>query len=215
MLYSIRCPAMDWQSVQGVSCLPPNDSWNRLQHPPRPRGEKDNDPLLKKMNSLSLVVAIVLSSLLVKHGASDDGPLIQQTSDTSQPTLKKHYTLNETSHEDTMNATVAPIQNATKAPEGLYNSTNAVESSESGISGSGSWVWVVCVIVVILLLIPVILLLVPSFRQRMKFFPASASTGMSALQEMPQTKQDATEIQWDLAWMEMANLLDKQHYPGS
>ncbi|KAL6458108.1 hypothetical protein MHYP_G00333380 [Metynnis hypsauchen] len=158
------------------------------------------------MNSLSVVVAIALSSLLVKHGSSDDGPL----------------------KEKTMNSTVAAIQNNTNAPGGLYNSTNAVESSESGISGrgnstslqeeenvsTGSWVWVVCVIVVILLVIPVILLLVPSFRQRMKFFPASASTGMSALQEMPQTKQDVTEIQWDLAWMEMANLLDKQHYPG-
>ncbi|KAL7891284.1 hypothetical protein AOLI_G00007600 [Acnodon oligacanthus] len=192
--------------------------------------EKDIDPLLKKMNSLSLVVAIVLSSLLVKHGSSDDGPLIQQIS--SQPMLRKHYTLNETSHEDAikiMNATVAPIQNATKAAEGLHNSTNAVESSENGISGRGnstslqeeknvsteSWVWAVCATVVILLLIPVILLLVPSFRQRMKFFPASASTRMSALQEMPQTKQDVTEIQWDLGWMEMANLLDKQQYPGS
>lgn len=31
---------------------------------------------------------------------------------------------------------------------------------------------------------------------------------------MPQTKQDVTEIQWDLAWMEMTNLLDKP-CPGS
>ncbi|KAL7832659.1 hypothetical protein SRHO_G00296770 [Serrasalmus rhombeus] len=165
------------------------------------------------MNSLSLVVAIALSSLLVKHGSSDDRP--QVTSSTSQPILRTQDILKETSNAfKDMNATVAATQNPTKSPEGLHNSTNAVESSESWMSGRGSWVWVVCVIVVILLLIPVILLLVPSFRQRMKFFPASASTGMSALQEMPQTKQDVTEIQWDLAWMEMANLLDKQHYPG-
>ncbi|KAL6490360.1 hypothetical protein MHYP_G00007050 [Metynnis hypsauchen] len=28
---------MDWRPVQGVSCLLPDDSWDRLQHPPRPR----------------------------------------------------------------------------------------------------------------------------------------------------------------------------------
>ncbi|KAL7872363.1 hypothetical protein SRHO_G00073460 [Serrasalmus rhombeus] len=35
------CPAMDWRPVQGVSCLPPEDCWDRLQHPtPRdPDGE--------------------------------------------------------------------------------------------------------------------------------------------------------------------------------
>ncbi|KAI4880809.1 hypothetical protein NFI96_031830, partial [Prochilodus magdalenae] len=135
--------------------------------------ETDNDPLLKKMKSLSLVVAI-------------DGPSTKQTP--TQPTVMLG-------------------QNVTAASNG---STSASEISEGG-----SWVWVVCAIVVILLLVPLILLLVPSFRQRMKFFPATASTGTSAHQEMPQTKQDVTEIQWDLAWMEMANLLDKQHYPGS
>ncbi len=34
-------------------------------------------------------------------------------------------------------------------------------------------------------------------------------------QEMPKTKQDVTEIQWDLPWMEMDNLLDKHQTPGS
>ncbi|KAI2663604.1 hypothetical protein H4Q32_012170 [Labeo rohita] len=34
-------------------------------------------------------------------------------------------------------------------------------------------------------------------------------------QEMPKTKQDVTEIQWDLPWMEMDNLLDKHQNPGS
>ena len=27
------CPAMDWRLIQGVSCLSPNDHWDRLQLP--------------------------------------------------------------------------------------------------------------------------------------------------------------------------------------
>ncbi|KAL7855588.1 hypothetical protein AOLI_G00191920 [Acnodon oligacanthus] len=34
------CPAMDWRSVQGVSCLSPDDRWDRLQHPPATLREK-------------------------------------------------------------------------------------------------------------------------------------------------------------------------------
>ncbi len=26
-------PVIDWRPVQGVPCLSPNDSWDRLQHP--------------------------------------------------------------------------------------------------------------------------------------------------------------------------------------
>lgn len=33
--------------------------------------------------------------------------------------------------------------------------------------------------------------------------------------ELPATKQDTTEVQWDLSWMEMSNLLDKHLYPGT
>ncbi|XP_076871034.1 uncharacterized protein LOC143521707 isoform X2 [Brachyhypopomus gauderio] len=93
-------------------------------------------------------------------------------------------------------------------------SDNADAHSEEEDS-SGPWLEVLCATLVILLLIPLVLLLVPSIRQRIKFFPTKAPRVVSAQQEMPQTKQDVTEIQWDLAWMEMANLLDKQQYPGS
>ena len=31
------CLVMDWQPVLGVFCLPPNDRWDRLQLPQRPR----------------------------------------------------------------------------------------------------------------------------------------------------------------------------------
>ncbi|KAL6472920.1 hypothetical protein MHYP_G00191080, partial [Metynnis hypsauchen] len=34
------CPAMAWRPVQGVSCLSPDDSWDRLQHPPATLTEK-------------------------------------------------------------------------------------------------------------------------------------------------------------------------------
>lgn len=32
---------------------------------------------------------------------------------------------------------------------------------------------------------------------------------------LPATKQDATEVQWDLSWMEMSNLIDRQVYPST
>uniref|UniRef100_A0A3B4E5L2 Cytochrome b-c1 complex subunit 10 n=1 Tax=Pygocentrus nattereri TaxID=42514 RepID=A0A3B4E5L2_PYGNA len=31
---------MDWRPVQGVSCLPPEDCWDGLQHPPATLTEK-------------------------------------------------------------------------------------------------------------------------------------------------------------------------------
>lgn len=34
-------------------------------------------------------------------------------------------------------------------------------------------------------------------------------------QAPPATTQDVTEIQWDLSWMEMSNLLDKDVYCGT
>lgn len=32
---------------------------------------------------------------------------------------------------------------------------------------------------------------------------------------LPATKQDVTEVQWDLPWMEMSSLMDKQLYCGT
>ncbi|XP_053493047.1 sialoadhesin [Ictalurus furcatus] len=117
------------------------------------------------------------------------------------------------------------MENVTKAHEGFYKCVNtnaSVESPESWLSVRDQakevnafiapWVWAVCVIVIILLLIPITFLLVPSLRKRVKLFPTCRE--FNTLQEMPQTKQDVTEIQWDLAWMEMTNLLDKP-CPGS
>ncbi|KAI5109402.1 Fc receptor-like protein 5 [Silurus meridionalis] len=103
------------------------------------------------------------------------------------------------------------VENVTKAHEGFYKCVNSanVESPESWLSVKATWVWPVCAIIIILLLIPVIFLLVRSLRKRVKLCPRSGT--FNTLQEMPRTKQDVTEIQWDLAWMEMTNLLDKPH----
>ncbi|KAK1796704.1 hypothetical protein P4O66_009729, partial [Electrophorus voltai] len=110
------------------------------------------------------------------------------------------------------------LKNVSSRMSGLYwcRSVDGDQRSKAiSVTVSGPWLGVVCAIVVILLLILLIFLLVPSLRTRIKSFPAKAPRVVSAQQEMPQTKQDVTEIQWDLAWMEMANLLDKQQYPGS
>ncbi|MCJ8729756.1 hypothetical protein PDJAM_G00110210 [Pangasius djambal] len=121
------------------------------------------------------------------------------------------------------------FNNITSGLSGLYwcgeargdQRSNAINITVSGISKDhseeentfiGAWVWAICVMVIILLLIPITFLLVPSLRKRVKFFPKCRE--YNAHQEMPRTKQDVTEIQWDLAWMEMTNLLDKP-YPGS
>ncbi|XP_060775954.1 sialoadhesin-like isoform X2 [Neoarius graeffei] len=124
-----------------------------------------------------------------------------------------------------MNNTNVTMENVTKADEGFYkcvNPTAGMESLESWLSVRGhseeentftaAWVWAICVIVIILLLIPITFLLVPSLRKRVKFFPKCGESNPH--QEMPRTKQDVTEIQWDLAWMEITNLLDKPS-PGS
>lgn len=50
--------------------------------------------------------------------------------------------------------------------------------------------------------------------QRTKLFSARScwpsSQGDRPSEGLPATKQDATEVQWDLSWMEMSNLLDKR-----
>uniref|UniRef100_A0A8C7H3T2 Uncharacterized LOC109901572 n=1 Tax=Oncorhynchus kisutch TaxID=8019 RepID=A0A8C7H3T2_ONCKI len=83
---------------------------------------------------------------------------------------------------------------------------------------SGTWIWVLlfCCIVVILLLIPVVMLLVRHYRLHMWCTRSCFSSKEGPPPgEAPQTKQDVTEVQWDLGWMEMANLLDKQQYPAT
>ncbi|XP_059417080.1 uncharacterized protein LOC132152298 [Carassius carassius] len=89
--------------------------------------------------------------------------------------------------------------------------------SEDEKTFTGSLVWVsgLCVILVLLVLFPVLWLLFPGFRENLHVCPNRAFRRERVQQEMPKTKQDMTEIQWDLPWMEMDNLLDKHQNPGS
>lgn len=52
------------------------------------------------------------------------------------------------------------------------------------------------------------------FREKLYACPNGAYRRERVQQEMPKTKQDVTEIQWDLPWMEMDNLLGKQQNAG-
>ncbi|XP_051996849.1 uncharacterized protein LOC127653988 isoform X1 [Xyrauchen texanus] len=133
-----------------------------------------------------------------------------------------------------LNGTEMTIENVTKADEGFYKcafANSSLESSEIWLSvrenstvdsqdekpSTGSLVWVsgICIIFIILVLLPVLWLLFPGLREKFNVCPNGTSRVERFQQEMPKTKQDATEIQWDLPWMEMANLLDKQQHPCS
>uniref|UniRef100_A0A4W5R0M2 Immunoglobulin domain-containing protein n=1 Tax=Hucho hucho TaxID=62062 RepID=A0A4W5R0M2_9TELE len=134
-----------------------------------------------------------------------------------------------------LNVTEMTIDNVTSADEGFYKCAEPEEKLESPecwlsvrrnstseerktLSSEGTWIWVLlfCCIVVILLLIPVVMLLVRHYRSRMWCTRSCFSSKEGPPPgEAPQTKQDVTEVQWDLAWMEMANLLDKQQYPAT
>ncbi|XP_051233834.1 uncharacterized protein LOC127350852 isoform X2 [Dicentrarchus labrax] len=96
---------------------------------------------------------------------------------------------------------------------------NFTSTDGTATSTSGSWKWIVSVIVScgLLCLIPLTVGLIRHYRYQTfctrSCWPVSKED-LPAV-ELPATKQDATEVQWDLSWMEMSNLLDKQLYPGT
>ncbi|KTF79054.1 hypothetical protein cypCar_00030702 [Cyprinus carpio] len=108
----------------------------------------------------------------------------------------------------------SPAENKTS---NTVNITVSYDSTEDEKTFTGSLVWVsgLCVILVILVVFPLLWLLFPSFREKLHVCPNRAFRRERVQQEMPKTKQDVTEIQWDLPWMEMDNLLDKHQNPGS
>ncbi|XP_069378896.1 high affinity immunoglobulin gamma Fc receptor I-like [Paralichthys olivaceus] len=85
-------------------------------------------------------------------------------------------------------------------------------SEETPASTSGSWKWIIVSCAVLLLIvIPLTVWLVCHYRYQ-KFrtwgcWPVSKQEVPA--EGLPATKQDVTEVQWDLSWMEMSNLLDK------
>ncbi|KAK1896970.1 Cell adhesion molecule-related/down-regulated by oncogene [Dissostichus eleginoides] len=93
---------------------------------------------------------------------------------------------------------------------GNFTSTDERAASNSG---SGKWVIVSCG-VLLLFFIPVTVWLLHHYRFcTCRCWPFSKERLQAV--ELPATKQDVTEVQWDLSWMEMSNLLDKQLFPGT
>ncbi|XP_028260092.1 Fc receptor-like protein 2 [Parambassis ranga] len=139
-------------------------------------------------------------------------------------------TLNSSSLDNIIKMT---IENVTQADEGFYKCASQdrkMESPESWLSvnpsrdgteasTSDSWKWILvsCGVVLLLLLIPLTVRLVHRHRYQMfctrSCWPLSKEDIPAV--GLPVTKQDVTEVQWDLSWMEMSNLLDKQPFPGT
>ncbi|XP_032381916.1 neogenin isoform X1 [Etheostoma spectabile] len=129
------------------------------------------------------------------------------------------------------------LENVTQEDEGFYKCASQdrkLESPESWLSVrpdrgnftstdwtansiSGSWKWIVPCAVVPLLLILVTVWLVRHYSYQTLGTRRCWSFSKEELPavESPATKQDVTEVQWDLSWMEMSSLLDKQLYPGT
>ncbi|XP_057194452.1 uncharacterized protein LOC130557049 [Triplophysa rosa] len=133
-----------------------------------------------------------------------------------------------------LNGTRMTIENVSQADEGFYKcaiANSTLESPENWLSvrenstadsnaerpSSGSLVWLsgLCIILVLLVVLPVLWLMFPGLREKLLAGLNGAVRRERIQQEMPKTKQDVTEVQWDLPWMEMDNLLDKQQHPGS
>nr|XP_061790677.1 low affinity immunoglobulin gamma Fc region receptor III-A-like [Nerophis lumbriciformis] len=121
------------------------------------------------------------------------------------------------------------IENVTVAHEGFYKCASQdgnLESLQSWLSvrrdlftvdetagsSSDSWIWVV-VLCILMILIPLTILLIHHFRYKMLYTHScwTVPGGETPAAVLPATKQDVTEVQWDLSWMEMSNLL----YPGT
>lgn len=89
------------------------------------------------------------------------------------------------------------------------------DGKETSTNDASRWIVALCC-VLLLFLIPLIWLIK---RNRYRMFGIWSCWPLSKENipavPAPVTKQDVTEVQWDLSWMEMSNLLDKQLYPGT
>ncbi|KAM8888225.1 uncharacterized protein ACB058_001880 isoform 1-T1 [Synchiropus picturatus] len=114
--------------------------------------------------------------------------------------------------------TAMTLDHVTLADQGIYQCASEdglLESQGSWFSVKGSWEWAAgsCVIV-LLLVIPLGSWLCHLYWKQV-FSARScwrASSQKTLSPGLPVTKQDTTEVQWDL---EMSNLLDKQQNPGA
>ncbi|KAK2835847.1 hypothetical protein Q5P01_016331 [Channa striata] len=138
--------------------------------------------------------------------------------------FKNGVEINVSASSSSNTVTEMTIENVRQEDEGLYKCASLdrkIESPESWLSvrpDQSSWKWIIVSCgVVLLLLIPLTVWLVCHYRYQAScacsfcpFFNRDVAAGV-----LPVTKQDVTEVQWDLSWMEMANLLDKQLCPGT
>ncbi|XP_034438692.1 uncharacterized protein LOC117760065 isoform X2 [Hippoglossus hippoglossus] len=128
------------------------------------------------------------------------------------------------------------LKNVTQEDEGFYRCAShdrQMQSPESWLSvrpdrgsftseetpaSTGSWKWImVSCGVLLLILIPLTVWLICHSRYQ-KFCTWSCwqvSKQEVPAEVLPATKQDVTEVQWDLSWMEMSNLLEKDSYCGT
>ncbi|XP_020774563.1 protein CEPU-1-like [Boleophthalmus pectinirostris] len=159
-----------------------------------------------------------------------------QTDNHSHTSFYKNRAKMYTSKASHSNKTIMmTIENVTQEHEGFYkckSEDTGIESEESWFSvqtsqgttpeheadatnGPGLWIIVSCTIV-LLFLVSVSVWLI--WRNRYKVICTNSwrphHTQDIPSVDPPVTKQDVTEVQWDLSWMEMTNLLDKNLYPG-
>ncbi|KAG7279383.1 hypothetical protein CRUP_024202 [Coryphaenoides rupestris] len=124
------------------------------------------------------------------------------------------------------------LENVSKAQEGFYKCASqdrTIESPESWLSvkfnstwtdwtedsthGTGTWIIISSAVVVTVFFLSTVLIVCLVHHRGGKqstqacCWPSSKAEPVS--KEVPKTKQDATEVQWDLSWMELSHLLDK------
>ncbi|XP_058494931.1 uncharacterized protein LOC131465952 isoform X1 [Solea solea] len=89
---------------------------------------------------------------------------------------------------------------------------NLTSSEETPDSTSDTWKWITLSFgILFLFLVPLTVWLVYHYRYQMFCTRICWSLYKQEVraEKLPATIQDATEVQWDLSWMEMTNLLDK------
>ncbi|KAM4575656.1 uncharacterized protein V3H82_010146 [Fundulus diaphanus] len=129
----------------------------------------------------------------------------------------ENYTITAVTMEDADRYCCKAQHNGSDTPMVGCITLNVSEWSSVNIKVSDAWKWIVAsCCVVFLFLVPLIWLI---YRYRYRMFYTQSCWPLSKENvpagPLPATKQDVTEVQWDLSWMEMSNLLDKQLYPGT
>ncbi|RVE73802.1 hypothetical protein OJAV_G00034840 [Oryzias javanicus] len=130
-------------------------------------------------------------------------------------------TFNSSRSDGTVTFTIGGVKITDEGSYKCSSPDRKMESPESWLSVSpdrGVWKWfAVSSIIVLLFLIPLIVWIIYCKSQQMVLCRSCwlITKGDVPSVPLPETKQDVTEVQWDLSWMEMTTLMDKQIYPGT